>query len=60
MFGPVLVILPYETDSEAVAIANDTPYGLAAYVSGSDRERLLKVYMSVTHLFMFSLANNTL
>lgn len=34
VFGPVLVILPYETVDDAVAMANDTPYGLAAYVWG--------------------------
>ncbi len=38
IFGPVLVILGYDTVDEAVAIANDTPYGLAAYVSGTDVE----------------------
>lgn len=32
IFGPVLAILPYEDEEEAVRIANDTPYGLAAYV----------------------------
>ena len=36
IFGPVLVILGYDTVDEAVAIANDTPFGLAAYVSGAD------------------------
>ena len=34
IFGPVLAILPYDTVDEAVEIANDTPYGLAAYVQG--------------------------
>ncbi len=38
IFGPVLVILGYDTVDEAVAIANDTPYGLAAYVSGGDTD----------------------
>ena len=42
VFGPVLAILPYDTDEEAVAIANDTVYGLAGYVSGSD-ERAMNV-----------------
>jgi aldehyde dehydrogenase (NAD+) len=42
IFGPVLVIIPYDTEEEAVRIANDTPYGLAAYVQGSD-ERARKV-----------------
>lgn len=36
IFGPVLVIIGYESMDEAVQIANDTPYGLAAYVSGAD------------------------
>ncbi len=30
VFGPVLVVLPFDTDDEAIALANDTPYGLAA------------------------------
>jgi aldehyde dehydrogenase (NAD+) len=36
IFGPVLCILPYGTEDEAVKIANDTPYGLAAYVWSKD------------------------
>ena len=40
IFGPVLSILPYENDGQALAIANDTPYGLSAYVSGSDNARI--------------------
>ncbi len=43
IFGPVLTILGYNTVDEAVAIANDTPYGLAAYVSGADPEATRKV-----------------
>lgn len=34
VFGPVLAILPYEDDDDAVSIANDTEYGLSGYVSG--------------------------
>jgi aldehyde dehydrogenase (NAD+) len=34
IFGPVLSILPYDTEEEAIRIANDTPYGLSAYVFG--------------------------
>ena len=34
IFGPVLTMIPYETEEEAIRIANDTPYGLAGYVSG--------------------------
>jgi aldehyde dehydrogenase (NAD+) len=39
IFGPVLVIIPYDTVDEAVHIANDTPYGLAAYVHSKTIER---------------------
>jgi aldehyde dehydrogenase (NAD+) len=34
IFGPVLAMIPYESEEEAIAMANDTPYGLAGYVSG--------------------------
>lgn len=43
IFGPVLVVLPYDSVDEAVAIANDTPYGLAAYVSGGDQDEVRRV-----------------
>ncbi len=36
VFGPVLAILPYQTIDEAISIANDTPYGLSAYVYAAD------------------------
>jgi len=39
IFGPVLVIIGYDDVEQAIRIANDTPYGLAAYVSGSDLEQ---------------------
>ncbi|HEX8902787.1 aldehyde dehydrogenase family protein [Vitreimonas sp.] len=42
IFGPVLCIIPYESEEEAIKIANDTPYGLAAYVAGPE-ERARKV-----------------
>jgi aldehyde dehydrogenase (NAD+) len=42
IFGPVLCILPYENDEDAIRIANDTVYGLSGYVSG-DPERALRV-----------------
>lgn len=40
VFGPVLAIMPFETEEEAIAIANDTNYGLAAYVQTGNRERV--------------------
>ncbi|ADO47030.1 aldehyde dehydrogenase family protein [[Enterobacter] lignolyticus] len=39
IFGPVLVIIPYDDDAQAIAIANDTAYGLSALVLSGDRER---------------------
>ena len=38
IFGPVLCIIPYDTVDEAVAIANDTVYGLGGHVQGTDLE----------------------
>lgn len=43
IFGPVLVILPFETEEEAIRIANETPYGLAAYIQTGDEARALRV-----------------
>ena len=43
IFGPVLVIIPFENEQEAVAIANDTPYGLAAYLQTGNPERARRV-----------------
>jgi len=43
IFGPVLCILPYQTEEEAITIANDTPYGLAAYVWSEDNLRARRV-----------------
>lgn len=43
IFGPVLVMIPYETEEEAIQIANDTPYGLAGYVQSGDMDHARKV-----------------
>ncbi len=43
IFGPVLVLIGYDSVDEAIAIANDTPYGLSAYVSGSDIDEVRRV-----------------
>ena len=40
IFGPVMTILPYDTLDEAITIANDTEYGLAAYAWGTDKTQL--------------------
>lgn len=43
VFGPVLAITPFDTEEEAIAIANGTPYGLAAYISTRDLARAHRV-----------------
>jgi len=43
IFGPVLAMIPYDTEEEAIAIANDTEYGLAAYVWSTDPARARRV-----------------
>ncbi len=43
IFGPVLSILPYESEADVIARANDTPYGLASYIQSGSLERARKV-----------------
>ena len=43
IFGPVLSIIAYQDEDDAVRIANDTPYGLSGYVSSSDLARARRV-----------------
>lgn len=43
VFGPVLVIIPYDTEDQAVAIANDSPYGLSGYVTAGTLDRARSV-----------------
>ena len=43
IFGPVLSILPFDTEEEAIEIANDTPYGLTNYVQSEDGEKRNRV-----------------
>ncbi len=43
IFGPVLVIIPYENEDDAINIANDTVYGLSGYVQSGDVERARRV-----------------
>lgn len=43
IFGPVLSIIPYENEEDAIRIANDTPYGLSGYVTSGDIERARRV-----------------
>ena len=43
VFGPVLVLIPFGSEEEAIEIANDTPYGLAAYVQTGDDDQAKRV-----------------
>ncbi len=43
VFGPVLVMTPFDTEEEAITMANDTPYGLTNYVQTTDRDRARRV-----------------
>ena len=43
IFGPVLSIIPFDTEDEAVEIANDTPYGLTNYVQSQDGDKRMRV-----------------
>jgi succinate-semialdehyde dehydrogenase/glutarate-semialdehyde dehydrogenase len=43
IFGPVAPVTRFSTDEEVVAMANDTPYGLAAYFYGRDIGRIFRV-----------------
>ena len=43
IFGPVLVIIPYEDEADAVRIANDSQYGLSGFVVSADHERAARV-----------------
>jgi aldehyde dehydrogenase (NAD+) len=40
IFGPVMTILPYDSVEQAIEIGNDTPYGLAAYIQGTDAAKV--------------------
>jgi acyl-CoA reductase-like NAD-dependent aldehyde dehydrogenase len=43
IFGPVLVVIPYDNEEDAIRIANDSPYGLAGFVMSSSIDRSVAV-----------------
>jgi len=43
IFGPVLAMIPYDTEEEAIRVANDTPYGLAGYIQSGDMAHARRV-----------------
>ena len=47
IFGPVLSIIPFETEEEAIAITNDTSYGLGNYLQTEDKEKAKRVARKV-------------
>jgi aldehyde dehydrogenase (NAD+) len=47
IFGPVLSIIPFDTEEEAIRIANDTPYGLTNYVQSGDGARRNRVALAL-------------
>ncbi len=43
IFGPVLSVMPFDSEEEAIKIANDTPYGLTNYIQTQDKEKVKRV-----------------
>ena len=43
IFGPVLSVIPFENENEAIKIANDTDYGLTNYIQSQDKEKIQRV-----------------
>ena len=62
IFGPVLSLIGYLDDDDAVRIANDTPYGLSGYISSADPERAKRMARQIrtgnVHLNGASVDNN--
>ena len=58
IFGPVVAITPFDTDEEAVALANNTRYGLAAYVWTSDLKRAHNVAHDIEAGMVWLNSNN--
>jgi 5-carboxymethyl-2-hydroxymuconic-semialdehyde dehydrogenase len=59
IFGPVLTVIDFETEQEAVQIANDTPYGLSAYAWTSDAGRAMRLARDIeTGMLWINSENN--
>lgn len=62
IFGPVLTIIPYDGDEDAITIANDTDYGLSALILGTDTARCERIARKINagRVLINSLANEPL
>jgi len=62
IFGPVLAVIPYDSEEDAIEIANGTEYGLGGYVFSSNRERGLSVgrQLRAGRVFLNGMASNTM
>src|SRR5690606_30339864 len=58
IFGPVVAITPFDTEAEALALANDTKYGLAAYVWTNDLRRAHRVAHGIEAGMVWLNSNN--
>ena len=47
IFGPVLVVLPYQDEAHAITLANDSEFGLAAYIQSGNIERARQVALQL-------------
>ncbi|MEM9633436.1 MAG: aldehyde dehydrogenase family protein [Pseudomonadota bacterium] len=57
VFGPVAVLIPFDTEDEAIAIANDSDFGLAAYVHTDDPQKLARVIRQMQAGMVFKNGN---
>ena len=58
VFGPVLAILPYDDEDQAIQIANDSPYGLAGYIQSENIEHARAVAKRIRAGTVFLNGNN--
>jgi aldehyde dehydrogenase (NAD+) len=47
IFGPVLVVIPYENDDDAIRIANESAYGLASYITSGNTQRAMRIARAI-------------
>ena len=57
IFGPVLSIIPFDSEEEAIKIVNDTEYGLGNYIQTSDMEKARRVAKNFVLVLSISMVN---